>query len=245
MEFTLPFIPDASSLVTLVRLAEDNLTTARLSLMRLTTDPTVTREQCEQGIHVYTAVADQNDTVTAYLSDNLASGVVPGEAIDDAREALSLLQDTTLLAREIIARAKSRASAPPEIHIPLGNLPEAASLLEQQIHESTRVLDTLRLVAALSVSTLTVDDVRRRIDVNESVLRHLAPLDDQVTSWRKTKLSPAQRKQITAFAGHVRALRKIAHEIIATCRSFQAKALAAEPESASTLRQVFADLIED
>jgi hypothetical protein len=227
----------------LVHLTADNLITARLGLARLATDPTITHTQCDKAVLIYGRMAANCDTTVAYLTYNLALDTIPPEALADAQQALSHLQDTSLLAREIVARAKIRRTQPPRIHIPLKDLHVAARLLAQEIQRCIDAHKALRFVSKLPVPTFTAEHLRHEIHVNEDTLLHLIPLKAHVAAWRKRKLSPRHKQQVAAFARSIATLEKLAHDIIATCRGLQLDTphLAA----ATSLHDVIADLVED
>jgi hypothetical protein len=80
MDYVLPAVPDAASLATLVHLVQDNLTTVRLGLIRLTADPNVTRRHREDAIFIYGRLIRHNDVTMAYHTNHLAAGTIPANA---------------------------------------------------------------------------------------------------------------------------------------------------------------------
>jgi hypothetical protein len=197
--------------------ADKNLVDAKHHLRQFRTDKTITSDQVEQAMGLYTQLIAQDDHYVMLIKGWLRLGLVPKGMRGTAKRALHVFERTTLVASKVLERARAYKVRPRKVILdfPVREIGMLAAGIEGKIRRASEDLRCLRRVRKAPVPMMTREGLERMVADYLEAKRMLAAVPPQLRRWRAQNLTRQQAAAVTALEKRVRVLRAQVNEVLA------------------------------
>jgi hypothetical protein len=226
--------------------AEKNLKDANRHLRLFRTDKTITSDQVEHAVSLYTQLIAQDDHSAMLIKGWLRLRLVPKGMRGMAKRTLRVLERTTVVAHKVLERARAYTVRPRKVILdfPVREIGMLAAGIDGKIRRASEDLRCLRRVRKAPVPMMTGEGLERMVADYLEAKRMLAAVPPQLRRWRAQRLTRPQAAAVTTLEKRVRVLRAQVNQVLAFGSQLRDKtfdAIDTRPLLAEVLKDVVTD----